>query len=807
MSRDRSSKPGHDGSTGRAAAHGDVDPLQQARSAVQLAEGLGPLPGVVVAAQQAIADRSYSAALAATRAWMMHKPLVEQLARSMDPNDEDVPRAQALLDRMRPLEAKLPRNIFKLGIAELDREDEAEWLALVGAPPKRPDKSSAYAGAHGKLEGNAGLDDGASVHAGHTSDPILDLSPGDIAKGVLVPPWALVKPVRQRVLGADHDPVMGGVDDVLDGLINDTDYLSGFVVGAFKGTQSAIRDCQNAPIDLIKLIIGELKKFALDKHYDVLVRLRDMIKQAPAALELLGQRWTDDSDRHAQGEFQGEVVAYIGTQLAILIVTSFAGPLAEAFGPYAGVIRAISAVADPVGVVREVALGVRLSREAEVALQAARNAQRAEAVAADAAQGAAKVEQGAAKVEQGAVRAEQAAGQALGLAGDGSRAGAGMRAGGAIEHDAGAAVPLMQDAVKPLSRAESLLEGLPGDLRGRTRIIESPVLTDSTVQVTYHDGVELVVGAGATPRHVAYHAHTVRMLLRYEGLTGKLRRLIDKALTLLRVRPGYGTAGFEAELEVQKLTAIRDDLQRLLAKADGTLHSGEAIDPAILRAELESVEAQLAQHEQALGSFERGRGVVAAEGPDTPVPAGDPAAAAAPRDALNPRDGQRQPAVAEQTSPASADERAAMLVKAEEVDPEFGSTDRSRGDSTATQPAPVGEQGVEHVENTTPSPALTDSPYHPDTVERRVRPPYKPNPQHNPRAVQGDFRTPEPPDAVEAYAKSLRGDEKTWFSRGREGWYRYFHDNVDSVHFAGVVPPELVPIELRRHFAPKKLTR
>lgn len=666
MSRDRTTKPGHDGSGGRGAeAHGDVDPLQQARSAVQLAEGLGPMPGVVVAAQQAIADRSYSAALAATRAWMMHKPHVELLARSMDPSDQDVPRAQALLDRMRPIEPKLPRNIFKLGIAELDREDEAEWLALVGAPPKRQDKSSAYAGAHGNLEGNAGLDDGASVHVGHTSDPILDLSPGDIAKGVLVPPWALVKPVRQRVLGADHDPVMGGVDDVLDGLINDTDYLSGFVVGAVQGTQAAIRDCQNAPVDLIKLIISELKKFALDKHYDVLVRLRDMIKQAPAAIELLGKRWNDDSDRHAQGAFQGEVVGYIGTQLAILIVTSFAGPLAEAFGPYAGVIRAIAAVGDPVSVVREVALGVRLSKDAEMALQAARNAQRAEAAAADAVQGAAKVERGAAKVEQGAVRAEQAAGQALDLADDGSRAGAGLRAGVAAEHDASAAVPLMQDAVKPLSRAESLLEGLPGDLRGRTRIIESPVLTDSTVQVAYRDGIELVVGAGATPRHVAYHAHTVRMLLRYEGLTGKLRRLIDKALTLLRVRAGYGTAGFEAELEVQKLTAIRDDLQRLLAKTDGTLHSGEAIDPAILRAELESVEAQLVQHEQALGSFERGRGVVAAEGPEAPdVPTSEPAAAATPRDALDQHNGQRQAASAEQDAPISANERAATIVKA-----------------------------------------------------------------------------------------------------------------------------------------------
>lgn len=610
MSRDRASSPDHDGSAGRSAAsHDQSDPLQQARHAVQLAEGLGPMPGVAAAAQEAITDHDYAAAIAAARAWAMHKPHVELIARSMDPHDDFVARGQALLDRMRPIETKLPRNIFKVGIAELDREDEAEWLAQVGGAAKGGSKSSAYAGLHGKLEGNVGLETDVSVQGGRTSDPLLDLSPGDIARGVLVPPWALSKPVRQRVLGADHDPVMHGVDDVLDGLINDGEYLSGFVVGAVHGTQAAIRDCQNAPIDLIKLIVGELKKFALDKHYDVLVRLRDMIKQAPAALELLGKRWNDDSDRHAQGEFQGEVVGYIGTQLAVLIVTSFAGPLAEAFGPYAGVIRAITAVADPVSVVREVALGVRLSKEAEVALQAARKAQRAEALAADAAQG-------AAKAEQGAVRAEQAAGRTLELADDGAKAGAGLRAGGvAAEHEAGGAVPaLMQDAAKPLARGEALLEGLPADLRGRTRIVESPVLTDSTVLVSYRDGVELVVGAEATPRHVAYHAHTVRLLLRYEGLTGKIRRLIDKVLSLMRVRPGYGTAGFEAELEVQKLTAIRDDLQGLLAKADGTLHGGEAVDPATLRAELESVEAQLAKHEQALGSYDDGVGSVAARG-------------------------------------------------------------------------------------------------------------------------------------------------------------------------------------------------
>ncbi|MBK7197521.1 MAG: hypothetical protein IPH80_34170, partial [Myxococcales bacterium] len=202
MSRDRTSNPDRAGAGGHAAgAHDQADPLQQARSAVELAEGFGLMPGVVVAAEQAIADRSYSAALAATRAWLMQKPHLELLARSMDPQDAFVPRAQALLDRMRALEPKLPRNIFKVGIAELDREDEAEWLAQFGAKPKGQGNASTYADVHGTVDASVGLGPDASVNVGRTSGPNLDLSPGDIAKGVLVPPWALSKPVRRRVLG------------------------------------------------------------------------------------------------------------------------------------------------------------------------------------------------------------------------------------------------------------------------------------------------------------------------------------------------------------------------------------------------------------------------------------------------------------------------------------------------------------------------------------------------------------------------------------------------------------------------------
>ncbi|MCG8421416.1 MAG: HINT domain-containing protein, partial [Proteobacteria bacterium] len=100
--------------------------------------------------------------------------------------------------------------------------------------------------------------------------------------------------------------------------------------------------------------------------------------------------------------------------------------------------------------------------------------------------------------------------------------------------------------------------------------------------------------------------------------------------------------------------------------------------------------------------------------------------------------------------------------------------------------------------NTTSSPALNDSPYSPQAVEARIRPPYKANPQHNPRATQGHFRTPEPPDAADIYQTAQRGGMGTWFAKGEGGWYRYFGDNAGTAHFSGIVDEKLVPINIRR---------
>jgi hypothetical protein len=100
--------------------------------------------------------------------------------------------------------------------------------------------------------------------------------------------------------------------------------------------------------------------------------------------------------------------------------------------------------------------------------------------------------------------------------------------------------------------------------------------------------------------------------------------------------------------------------------------------------------------------------------------------------------------------------------------------------------------------NGTPSPALEGSPYNPEVVESRVRPPYQSNPAHNPLATHGSFRTPEPADAADVYQSAVRGGMGTWWGRGAGGWYRYFSDNAGAVHFSGILSEDMVPIEIRR---------
>ena len=96
------------------------------------------------------------------------------------------------------------------------------------------------------------------------------------------------------------------------------------------------------------------------------------------------------------------------------------------------------------------------------------------------------------------------------------------------------------------------------------------------------------------------------------------------------------------------------------------------------------------------------------------------------------------------------------------------------------------------------SPSLKDDPYHPDVVNQRAKPPYKPNDAHNPNSTHFDPRkTPEPPDAAQVYETAVRANMYTWYGIGADGQiYRFFADNAGNVHFSGIVNKADVPNEV-----------
>ena len=162
-----------------------------------------------------------------------------------------------------------------------------------------------------------------------------------------------------------------------------------------------------------------------------------------------------------------------------------------------------------------------------------------------------------------------------------------------------------------------------GDLQGRVEIFEDPSLEDTwTVRVRYNEGrVRLEVGDQARPRHIRSHVETVRQLRRYEDILGRIRIFLHDVRAILTRSPRFGTEGFEARLEVQKLRRIITELEAIQAQidqrlarlsADTSLAATRTEQQAIAR-ELASIREQLARHETEVNSVTHGRGYVAAE--------------------------------------------------------------------------------------------------------------------------------------------------------------------------------------------------
>lgn len=188
----------------------------------------------------------------------------------------------------------------------------------------------------------------------------------------------------------------------------------------------------------------------------------------------------------------------------------------------------------------------------------------------------------------------------------------------------------------PPAEYEQLRKPLEQNGLGDTRIYRNKGLTGETVRVKYVEGeLRLEIGPDATPKNIADHVSTVQKLQKFKGFFGTLVKLRDMILNVLRVVPGYNTKGYEAILELEKLTPIqakafekltklKAQLEAIQAEADGHARITEGMDVneqvklieaqiERTKSELASIESQINEHKQNIGSFEKGAGHVAME--------------------------------------------------------------------------------------------------------------------------------------------------------------------------------------------------
>ncbi len=167
-----------------------------------------------------------------------------------------------------------------------------------------------------------------------------------------------------------------------------------------------------------------------------------------------------------------------------------------------------------------------------------------------------------------------------------------------------------------------LRAALPGDLQDMA-LRRSPNLKGHTVRVHYKDGpVWIEAGPHATAVHIQRHVATARFLRKFEGPLGWARRLLFDVRARIKSLPKYGTAGFEARLELEKLTAIEHGIlaeKKLLehkrdkARSLADTIEGDAAQSLRLYKELTDIQEQLEFHASRLTAREAGTGHIAAE--------------------------------------------------------------------------------------------------------------------------------------------------------------------------------------------------
>ncbi|MEO8653588.1 MAG: hypothetical protein ABI409_05635, partial [Ramlibacter sp.] len=188
---------------------------------------------------------------------------------------------------------------------------------------------------------------------------------------------------------------------------------------------------------------------------------------------------------------------------------------------------------------------------------------------------------------------------------------------------------------RPAAEAQQLRDAIPAELRSRVRVIEDPLLSVG-VPAGQRTGVRVIptanevqihVGRDVTAASIAAHIPAARDMVRFTGTGGRLRALLVRiqARLGLALTPGFGTRGYEAQREVEKLSRMIDDLrerQSWLERQESAVEGGAPLSD-VQRGEIDlqiaSLERQLAYHARDIGSFESGHGFIAAADRQTSI--------------------------------------------------------------------------------------------------------------------------------------------------------------------------------------------
>ncbi|MFI5773681.1 hypothetical protein ACIA74_35235 [Streptomyces sp. NPDC051658] len=173
--------------------------------------------------------------------------------------------------------------------------------------------------------------------------------------------------------------------------------------------------------------------------------------------------------------------------------------------------------------------------------------------------------------------------------------------------------------VRPRDQAdiEAELRSVLGPLGDRVDVRIDPGLPGRTVRVHYDiddngliTNVRMAVGPSATPTDIRLHAPTARTMMRYGGLSGRVRQLLRQVTEWVGIHgsPPVGSMAWEARLELRKLPAVIADRARIYADADPAARPG-------LEAELNYLIQQVNTHANTLKEWnlDPGRGYVAAD--------------------------------------------------------------------------------------------------------------------------------------------------------------------------------------------------